>query len=96
MTDPADDADDARDPAILGAALRALRGLDLNREKIDLDCDCGATVTSTVGAIRRSPTLACPKCGATIQVDGSNLNRGVRNVDRAFGEMDGAIRRIGR
>jgi hypothetical protein len=72
-----------------------MTGLDLNREKIDVECDCGATVTSTIGAIRRSPTLACPKCGATIQVDGSDLDRGARSVDRAFGEMDRAIRRIG-
>jgi hypothetical protein len=72
-----------------------MTGLDLNREKIDVECDCGATVTSTIGAIRRSPTLACPKCGATIQVDGSDLDRGARSVDRAFGKMDRAIRRIG-
>jgi hypothetical protein len=72
-----------------------MSGLDLNREKIDLDCDCGATVASTIGELRRSPTLACPKCGATIQVDGSDLDRGARNVDGAFDKMDRAIRRIG-
>ena len=72
-----------------------MTGLDLNREKIDFDCDCGATVTSTIGEIRRSPTLTCPKCGVTIQVEGSDVDRGVRNIDRAFGEMDRAIRRIG-
>ena len=72
-----------------------MSGLDLNREKIDLDCDCGATVTSTIGEIRSSPTLTCPKCGATIQVEGSDVDRGVRNVDRAFNQMDRAIRRIG-
>ncbi len=70
-------------------------GLDLDREKIALDCDCGATGTSTIGELRRSPTLTCPKCGATIQVNGGDVDRGVRNIDRAFGEMDRAIRRIG-
>ncbi len=72
-----------------------MSGLDLNSEKIDLDCDCGATVTSTIGKIRRSPTLACPKCGAAIQVDGTDVDRGARSFDHAFGEMDRAIRRIG-
>lgn len=70
-------------------------GLDLDHEKIDLDCDCGATVTNTIGELRRSPTLACPKCGMTIQVEGSDLDRGVRNINRAFGKMDRDIRRIG-
>jgi hypothetical protein len=74
-----------------------MTGLDLNHERIDLDCDCdcGATVTSTIGEIRRSPTLTCPKCGVTIQVEGSDVDRGVRNIDRAFDKMDRAIRRIG-
>jgi hypothetical protein len=31
----------------------------------------------------------------TIQVEGSDLDRGVRNIDRAFGKMDRDIRRIG-
>jgi hypothetical protein len=72
-----------------------MSGLDLNREKIDIGCDCGATVASTIAEVRRSPRLACPKCGATIQVDGSDVDRGVRNLDRAFDEMDRTIRRIG-
>lgn len=72
-----------------------MSGLDLDREKIDFDCDCGATVAGTIGQLRRSPTLTCPKCGATIQVDGSDLDWGVRNVDRAFDKMDRAIGRIG-
>ncbi len=69
--------------------------LDLDPEKIDLGYDCGATVASTIGEIRRSPMLACPKCGSMIHVDGSDLDRGLRNVDRAFDKMDRAIKRIG-
>lgn len=69
-----------------------MSGLDLDREKIDVDCDCGTTITSTIGKLRRSPTLTCPKCNATIQVDGNELDRNVRNVDRAF---DRTIGRIG-
>jgi hypothetical protein len=56
-----------------------------------VDCDCGTTVTSTIGKLRRSPTLTCPKCNAKIQVDGSDLDRSVRNVDRAFDRMIGRI-----
>lgn len=67
--------------------------LDLDREKIDFTCDCGATVTSTIGKLRRSPTLTCPKCGATIRVDGSDLDRSVRNVDRAFDRTIGRLSR---
>jgi len=70
-----------------------MSGLDLDREKIDFACDCGANVTSTIGKLRHSPTLRCPKCGATIQVDGSDLDRSVRSADRAF---DLTIGRIGR
>lgn len=72
-----------------------MSGPNLDGEKIDFTCDCGATVTSTIGKLRRSPTLMCPQCDATIQVAGSDLDRGVRNIDRAFDKMDRAIRHIG-
>lgn len=68
-----------------------MSGLDLDREKIDFTCGCGATVTSTIGKLRRSP-LTCPKCDATIRVDGSHLDRSVRSVDHAF---DRTIGRLG-
>lgn len=70
-----------------------MSGLDLDRVTIDFTCDCGATVTSTIGKLRRSPMLTSPKCDATIRVDGSHLDRSVRSVDHAF---DGTIGRLGR
>lgn len=72
-----------------------MTGFGLDREEINIDCECGATIASSTGEIRRSPTLGCPSCGVPIQVDGSDFDRRLRNVDRAFDNMDRAIRRIG-
>lgn len=54
---------------------------------IEVDCECGAVVKTTVGAIRRSPTLKCPN-GHEFKVDGSQLNRDLRGSDRAHADLE--------
>ena len=69
--------------------------LGLNSEKLDVECDCGRGVSRTIAQWRQSPTMDCPQCGARIEVDVSDIDRSVREVDRAFGRMDRQIRRFG-
>ncbi len=69
--------------------------LDLSSEKLDVECGCGRGVSRTIAQWRQSPTMNCPQCGARIEVDVSDINRSVREVDREFGRMDDQIRGLG-
>jgi predicted RNA-binding Zn-ribbon protein involved in translation (DUF1610 family) len=69
--------------------------LNLSREKLDVDCDCDRSASRTIAQRRRQPTLACPECGATIKIDVSDVDRSIREVDRAFEKMESQIRRLG-
>jgi hypothetical protein len=63
--------------------------------EIEVDCDCGAVVKATVGQLRGSPTLMCPK-GHRIEVDGSELDRDLRPADDALQKLDKALDNFGR
>jgi hypothetical protein len=69
--------------------------LDLRSEKFDAACDCGGSVSRTIGQWQRQPTAECPSCGTTIEVDVSDLDRNVRAVDRGLADIDRQIRKIG-
>jgi hypothetical protein len=75
--------------------LARVDSLNLSSEKLDVDCVCGRSVSHTIAQWRRQPTMAYPECGATIKVDVSDVDRSIREVDRAFGKMDRQIRRLG-
>lgn len=68
----------------------------LDNSEIDVTCPNGHTIHVAVGVLRRSPTFTCPNCDATIEVDGSDLDRGMRKVDRAFDDLQKTLKKLGR
>jgi hypothetical protein len=63
---------------------------------IDFQCPpCSASVRTNIGEARRSPTLRCPR-GHEIKVDGSQIDRELRSVDREFDNLQRTIRQLGR
>lgn len=66
------------------------RGL-MDGAPIEAHCpQCGRKVKTTVGAARRGRSVRCPG-GHPISVDGSDLDRGTRKVER---ELNKALRRF--
>lgn len=65
----------------------------MSSEKLDVECDCGKSVSRMIAQWRRNSTMECPECGATINVDVSDFERSVRDVDRT---LDGLNRQIGK
>lgn len=57
---------------------------------IELECQCGRKVKTTVGASRRGGSVRCPG-GHRIEVDGSGLDRETRKVER---ELNKVLRRF--
>ncbi len=67
----------------------------INGTKIDIDCDCGAVVAATLGKLRRSPILQCPR-GHTITFDGRQFDRDSKSADRALGNLSKSLDDFGR
>ncbi len=67
----------------------------LDNSPLEIDCpSCGRTVRTTIGAVRRSPTLRCPS-GHEIAVDASQFDRELKKVDRSFSDLEKTIKRLG-
>jgi hypothetical protein len=63
----------------------------LDKAEFEFGCpSCGRNVKTTIGDGRRNRTIRCP-CGQNINVDGSDLDRGTRQVEQ---EMDKLFRRL--
>lgn len=67
----------------------------IKREKFDAACDCGRSVSRTIGEWQREPTSVCPECGATIKVDTGDLDKSERAVDRGLADINRQMRKIG-
>jgi hypothetical protein len=50
--------------------------------KIDLECQLGHKVPVRLADARRGGSTDCPVCGQTIDYDGSDLDRKLRDVER--------------
>jgi hypothetical protein len=72
------------------------RGGVFDNTEVEVTCPNGHPITKKIADLRRSPTFACDVCGATIEVDGSDLDRGLRDVDRAFDDLKKSVRKLGR
>jgi hypothetical protein len=63
-------------------------------ELMDVPCEtCGQGVKVKMSELRKSPTVTCA-CGQQIQVDATDLDRGMQDVDAAEKRMDDAIKRL--
>jgi hypothetical protein len=48
---------------------------------------CGSKLPITIGKVRRSPTITCGDCGATIDIDGSPLDGTLAEIDRRLDDF---------
>jgi hypothetical protein len=59
---------------------------------MDVPCEsCGKDVKVKMRELRISPTVTCT-CGQVIQVDATQLDASMRNVEAAEKKLDGAIK----
>ena len=59
---------------------------ELDDVKHEVVCDCGQTVTATLGEIRTAAALHCPS-GHTIEIDAGDLDLAMQAVDESFDQM---------
>jgi hypothetical protein len=71
-------------------------GRQLDDSEIEVTCSNGHKIKKTIGALRRSPSFRCPRCGQNITVDGSELDREMRKIDRAFDDLQKSLKKFGR
>jgi hypothetical protein len=67
----------------------------LDKARLGLGCPSCGKVRTTIGATRRSPRLRCPN-GHEIEVDASQFDRELKNVDRSLAEFKKSLKRLGR
>jgi hypothetical protein len=66
----------------------------LDGEVMDVPCEtCGQDVKVKLGALRKSPTVTCA-CGQEIEVDATQLDSSLGEVDAAIAGLDGTIKQM--
>jgi hypothetical protein len=70
--------------------------LDLNKEKITIECHCGRSHSATLQDTINGKIISC-HCGAKIRLqnDGS-LEKGVNEINKAFRDLGNIFKKIGR
>ena len=54
-------------------SLKAEANKIIEKEKIELSCDCGHKFKETIGRLKNNPTLTCRSCDTIISIDGDSL-----------------------
>lgn len=72
--------------------------IDISKEKVKIECPaCGAKVEATLREVAFGVSIIC-KCGQKIRIedkDGST-SRGIKDVNRAFSDLEKAFKKIGK
>lgn len=55
---------------------------------------CSGKVNATLGKLRRSPTVRCPKCQSEIKIDARELDDGMRSVQRRLDDLARKLNRV--
>jgi hypothetical protein len=65
--------------------------------KFDINCPNGHTVSVTLGEMRQSALVTCPTCRATIQLEGDQFDRQMREAEKSVEDFGKRLtRRFGR
>ena len=64
------------------------RGI-IDKSVIEVTCSNGHKVKKTIGELRRSPTFNCPQCGQPIEINGAELDRDIRKIERDLDDLFG-------
>jgi len=70
---------------------------DLNKQKIDITCDCGRKIRVTMGQVSLQATVSC-SCGKKIKLvdKGRSTARGIREINRGFRDLEGTLKKLGK
>ena len=69
----------------------------LDSHSISISCPkagCGGKINSTLGKLRKSPVIPCPRCGIGIEFKGSGLDKGLREVDKSFEGLKRSLKKL--
>lgn len=57
--------------------------------------NCGHETAQTLGWLKRSPQWLCEGCGLTVQLDASDVARGVQEMEEALAELERELKKFG-
>ena len=76
---------------------RFIRKSMFDREKVGVPCpNCDRKLFESIGRLRRSPNLHCRFCGVDIDVQANELDRRVRQADKALTDFVKQINKTSR
>ena len=69
--------------------------LDLSKEKIDIECDCGRTHVATFQDTINQKIIRC-SCGINIQLNDSNgsVKSGITKTNKAFKDLENLFKKL--
>jgi hypothetical protein len=62
-------------------------------EVITIECACGVPVRVALSDARRSPTVTCRR-GHAIEIDGADLDGGLKEAERQLRAFEQSLRRL--
>lgn len=70
---------------------------DLSKEKIEVKCSCGRKHFATLKDATNRRAIRC-SCGTVIQLQDGNgsVKKGVESMNRAFKDLEKALKRLGK
>ena len=62
--------------------------LNLSSVKLQIPCPgCGQKIPETIGRLQDDPKITCPACGKLILVSTTELDKGIKAVEKSLGDF---------
>ena len=71
----------------------------LNTHVVEINCrkkGCTGKLEATLGYLRKSPTATCPRCGSKIEIEGKEIDKGLRDIQRSLQRFHGKLKKMSR
>lgn len=71
--------------------------MNLDAQTIDIPCPgCGHQMAEQIGRLKRNPTLHCPRCHQTVDVEAGELTQAIDNIQREVDKLAQVFNRLGK
>jgi hypothetical protein len=65
-------------------------------ELATVNCPNGHPIKITLGEARRSQTVRCSRCAATVAINGADVKRKMADIDREWDKLQRTLKNFGR
>lgn len=69
----------------------------LDSQCIDIPCPhCGHQLGETLGKLKTNPTLVCPSCKGSTEVDATDLRSKIAGIEKQLADLGKSLGRLGK